>query len=81
MTAAVGPENSVKQTGSPTPDLLQRLGVGIDHLDEYQTAWSIRCPQCGVADALCLNNQGQRQTRPHSVRLGVARRATSRGAR
>ena len=65
------------QTGLPTPDLLQRMGLGTEHLEDYRAAWSTRCSQCGVADGPCLNNQGKPQARPHSSRLGVARRATS----
>ena len=77
MRAILGSCDSVDQTGPPTPELMQRFGLSTNHLDEYRTAWNTRCPQCGVADGPCLNNQGQRQARPHSVRLGVARRATS----
>jgi hypothetical protein len=61
----------------PTADLLRRQGLGTAHLDDYRTAWTTRCPQCGVPEGPCLNNRGRGQSRPHSARVGVARRATN----
>jgi hypothetical protein len=59
----------------PTADVFHRLGLGTEHLDDYRSAWTTHCPQCGVAKGPCLNNQGRGQSRPHSARVGVARRA------
>jgi len=64
-------------TGRPTADVLRRLGLSTDHLEDYRSAWNTHCPHCGVPDGPCLNNQGQRQSRPHPVRLGVAQRAAN----
>jgi hypothetical protein len=62
------------------PRLLAMFSLGTDHLDEYQISWSIRCPECGVVNGLCLSNSGIQSPKPHHPRIGKARRAARRKA-